>query len=75
MHHYYFDIRNGQDLYPDEEGLELADQRAAEIEAATSLVGLAKDLPPSINDSTWRSRFGRRRGQSSRRPSSLKSLG
>lgn len=46
MPHYYFDIRNGHDLYPDEEGLELADQRAAEIEAATSLVGLAKDLPP-----------------------------
>jgi hypothetical protein len=43
---YFFDIRNGQDLYPDEEGLELADQRAAEIEAATSLVDLAKDLPP-----------------------------
>ena len=41
-----FDIRNGQDLYPDEEGLELADQRAAEIEAAMSLAGLAKDLPP-----------------------------
>lgn len=46
MPHYYFDIRNGQDLYPDEEGLELADQKAAEIEATTSLVGLAKDLPP-----------------------------
>ena len=46
MQRYYFDIRNGQDLYPDEEGLELADQRAAEIEAAMSLAGLAKDLPP-----------------------------
>jgi hypothetical protein len=46
MPRYYFDIRNGQDLYPDEEGLELADQRAAEIEAAMSLAGLAKDLPP-----------------------------
>ena len=46
MPRYYFDIRNGQDLYPDEEGLELADQRAAEIEAAMSLAGLARDLPP-----------------------------
>jgi hypothetical protein len=46
MQRYYFDIRNGQDLYPDEKGLELADQRAAEIEAAMSLAGLAKDLPP-----------------------------
>ena len=43
MQRYYFDIRNGQDLYPDDE---LADQRAAEIEAAMSLAGLAKDLPP-----------------------------
>lgn len=46
MPRYFFDIRNGQDLYPDEEGLELADQRTAEIEAAMSLAGLAKDLPP-----------------------------
>ncbi|KWV60588.1 hypothetical protein AS156_28155 [Bradyrhizobium macuxiense] len=46
MTRYYFDIRSGQDLYPDEQGLELSDQRAAEIEAARSLIGLAKDLPP-----------------------------
>jgi hypothetical protein len=46
MPRYYFDIRNGQNLYPDEEGLELADRRAAEIEAAMSLADLAKDLPP-----------------------------
>ena len=46
MQRYYFEIRSGQDLYPDEEGLELADQRAAEIEAAMSLAGLANDLPP-----------------------------
>ncbi|MDA9404509.1 hypothetical protein XH79_38030, partial [Bradyrhizobium sp. CCBAU 45389] len=37
MTRYYFDIRDGQDLYPDEEGLELADQKAAEIEAARAL--------------------------------------
>lgn len=46
MTRYYFDIRNGQDLYRDEEGHELSDQSAAEIEAAMSLAGLAKDLPP-----------------------------
>ena len=42
---YYFDIRDSDVLYPDEEGLELADQRAAEIEAAQSLAGVAKELP------------------------------
>jgi hypothetical protein len=46
MTRYFFDIRSGSDLYPDEQGLELSDQSAAEIEAAQSLVGLAKDLPP-----------------------------
>ena len=46
MTRYYFDIRDGQDLYPDDEGLELADQKAAEIEAARALGDLAKDLPP-----------------------------
>jgi uncharacterized protein DUF6894 len=42
---YYFDIRDGDALFPDEEGLDLADQRAAEVEAAHSLAGLAKELP------------------------------
>jgi hypothetical protein len=46
MQRYYFDIRNGQDLYADEEGLDLTDQRAAEIEAAMSLADLAKDRSP-----------------------------
>jgi hypothetical protein len=50
---YYFDIRDGTGLYPDEEGVELPDQRAAEIEAARTLGGLARDLavledPPDI---------------------------
>jgi hypothetical protein len=46
MQRYYFDIRNGQDLYADDEGLDLTDQRAAEIEAAMSLADLAKDRSP-----------------------------
>jgi len=46
MPRYYFDIRSGQDLYSDEEGLELADQNAAELEAATSLSDLAKGSLP-----------------------------
>lgn len=34
MIRYYFDIRDGDTLYADEEGLELDDQTAAEVEAA-----------------------------------------
>ena len=44
MTRYYFDIRDGTGLYPDEEGLELRDQRAAAIEAARTLAALARDL-------------------------------
>jgi hypothetical protein len=40
---YFFDIRSGGYLYPDEEGLELPNERAAELEAAHTLVGLARD--------------------------------
>jgi non-homologous end joining protein Ku len=39
---YYFDIRGDTQLYPDEEGIEFATQREAEVEAAESLAGLAK---------------------------------
>ena len=46
MTRYYFDIRDGEALYPDDEGMELRDQTAAEIEAATSLADLAKDVSP-----------------------------
>lgn len=44
MLRYYFDIRDGDELIPDEEGMELRDLRAAEIEAAQSLLGMAKDI-------------------------------
>ncbi|MBI5318548.1 hypothetical protein [Bradyrhizobium sp.] len=46
MTRYYFDIRDGEALYRDDEGMELEDQRAAEIEAATALAGMARDLSP-----------------------------
>ncbi|QPF82549.1 hypothetical protein IC762_22660 [Bradyrhizobium genosp. L] len=46
MTRYYFDIKDGQFLYPDEEGLDLSDQAAAAVEAAMSLADLAKDLTP-----------------------------
>ena len=46
MTRYYFDIRDGEALFADDEGLELEDQTQAEIEAATSLADMAKDLSP-----------------------------
>jgi len=39
MPRYYFDIRDGAALYANKEGLELANRRATEIEAAMSLEG------------------------------------
>ncbi|MBR0712914.1 DUF6894 family protein [Bradyrhizobium liaoningense] len=44
MVRYYFDIRDNTGFYPDEEGMEFKTQREAEVEAARSLAGLAKDL-------------------------------
>ncbi len=46
MTRYYFDIRDGEALYADEEGMELENQGAAEIEAAKSLGDMARDLSP-----------------------------
>ena len=40
---YYFDIRDGSELYPDEEGMDLPNQMAAGVEAAQSLADMAKD--------------------------------
>ena len=39
---FYFDIHDDQGVWPDEEGQELADVQAAEIEAARSLAGVAE---------------------------------
>ncbi|GEC57105.1 hypothetical protein ABIF38_004304 [Bradyrhizobium japonicum] len=44
MIRYDFDIREHSGIYPDEEGMEFATQREAEVEAAESLAGLARDL-------------------------------
>ena len=44
MVRYFFDIRDDTGLYPDEKGIELSTQREAEIEAAHTLAGLARDL-------------------------------
>jgi len=47
MMRYFFDIRDNGGLYPDEEGLEFATQREAEVEAVSSLAGLARNLAPA----------------------------
>ncbi|SFH65067.1 hypothetical protein SAMN05216525_10176 [Bradyrhizobium sp. Gha] len=44
MIRYFFDIRDDQELYPDEDGIEFSTQREAEMEAAQTLKGLARDL-------------------------------
>jgi hypothetical protein len=43
MRRYYFDVRDGKHLIPDEEGLELPTIEAAWGEAALSLADLAMD--------------------------------
>ena len=43
MTRYYFDLRDGDDLMPDDEGLDLASSHSAQEEAALSLADLAKD--------------------------------
>lgn len=44
MTRYYFDIRDGGGLCSDEEGTELASQRAALIEATNALADMARDM-------------------------------
>jgi len=41
---YYFDIGDGLDLYPDEDGVELPNQREAELEAVRALESMLNDL-------------------------------
>jgi hypothetical protein len=49
MIRYFFDIRDDRDLYPDEDGIEFSTQREAEMEAAHTLAGLARDLAGEEN--------------------------
>ena len=44
MVHYYFDLRDGEELTIDEEGLELRDVQAVQKEAALVLSGFARDV-------------------------------
>lgn len=43
MAHYFFDLRDGAELLPDEEGMELRNMEAVQEEAARALAGLAGD--------------------------------
>ncbi|WP_426615786.1 DUF6894 family protein [Bradyrhizobium sp. McL0616] len=43
MKRYYFDIRSGEEIIPDEEGLELSTLEKAQEEAARSLADMARD--------------------------------
>ncbi|WP_433996039.1 DUF6894 family protein [Bradyrhizobium tropiciagri] len=43
MTRYFSDIREGRDLCPDDEGLELKDVRSAKMEAAAALGGVARE--------------------------------
>lgn len=44
MIRYFFDIRDDREFYPDDDGIEFSTQREAEMEAARTLAGLARDL-------------------------------
>jgi len=47
MARYYFDLRDGTELFRDEKGVQLPTLRAGEIEAARALGGLARDHEPA----------------------------
>ena len=47
---YYFDLRDGDDLIQDEEGLELPDYEAVQMEAAKALSDMARDTMRGIPD-------------------------
>ena len=44
MSRYYFDLREGDELAIDEEGVELPDLRSVQLEAARSLADAAKNI-------------------------------
>jgi len=47
MARYYFDLREGTELFPDEDGVELPTLRAAQMEAARALGAMAQELEPT----------------------------
>ena len=51
MRRYYFDIREGDEIFPDEEGLELATIEKVQEEAARSLADMARDAVGTLGTS------------------------
>ena len=47
MARYYFDLREGTELFLDEDGVELPTLRAAQREAARALGAMAQELEPT----------------------------
>lgn len=43
MRRYYFDLREGDEIFPDEEGLELSTIEKVQEEAARSMADMARD--------------------------------
>jgi hypothetical protein len=56
MAHYYFDLRNEHDLTVDDDGLELRDIEAAQVEAARTLGDMARDAVRSPECDSSRNR-------------------
>jgi hypothetical protein len=52
MLRYYFDLRDGDALVEDEEGIELPDIESVQEEATRSLVDMAKDMVRGNGDSS-----------------------
>jgi uncharacterized protein DUF6894 len=46
MPKFYFDVRDGADLFADEEGGEFSDESAAEVEAAEAAMAIGRELLP-----------------------------
>ncbi|AHY49531.1 MULTISPECIES: DUF6894 family protein [Bradyrhizobium] len=51
MRRYYFDIREGDEIFPDEEGLELSTIEKVQEEAARSLADMARDAVGTLGTS------------------------
>jgi hypothetical protein len=49
MAHYYFDLRDGDELVADEEGMELSNMETVQEEATRALAGLATDSVRNFN--------------------------
>jgi hypothetical protein len=58
MPRYYFDLRDGEELIVDEEGTEMSDLEAVQIEAAQSLAEMARHAVWSKAEAKLRRRLG-----------------